>query len=371
VTALAKLFLVAILLIGLPLLSAGAVRATWDEMLELPPRTSYVLHAPFSWLAFVFGCALVLAWVLPFIVQAIRGRCEEELPRPGRHRFPWWGWVGLVAGATWWILAWTRFSWFSVLQRHTFSPLWFSYILVANALAHRRTGRCLMLRRPRFFLVLFPVSAVFWWFFEYLNRFVQNWRYVEAHVGPAGELLSRPLAFAAAEYVVYATLAFSTVLPAVLSTRELLLSFRVLGRFRSFAPICFPHPKRAAWSVLLLTGLGLACIGWLPDYLFPLLWVSPLLIVVSIQVLWGGRHVFSDIPRGDWRGVVAVATAALICGLFWEMWNYHSMAKWVYDVPFVHALPVFEMPILGYAGYLPFGLECAVLGDMLGSTDRS
>jgi len=24
------------------------------------------------------------------------------------------------------------------------------------------------------------------------------------------------------------------------------------------------------------------------------------------------------------------------------------------------------MPLLGYAGYLPFGLQCAVIGDMLG-----
>jgi hypothetical protein len=60
------------------------------------------------------------------------------------------------------------------------------------------------------------------------------------------------------------------------------------------------------------------------------------------------------------------AMAALFCGWFWEMWNYYSLAKWEYAIPFVHRYEIFEMPILGYAGYLPFGLECAVLVDMLG-----
>jgi hypothetical protein len=39
------------------------------------------------------------------------------------------------------------------------------------------------------------------------------------------------------------------------------------------------------------------------------------------------------------------------------MWNVHSMPKWVYDVPFVGNPKLFEMPILGYGGYLPFALE--------------
>ena len=59
----------------------------------------------------------------------------------------------------------------------------------------------MMVHRPWYFLGLFVVSAVFWWFFEYLNRFVQNWYYV------GGE-------FNAGEYFLYATLPFSTVLPA-------------------------------------------------------------------------------------------------------------------------------------------------------------
>lgn len=50
--------------------------------------------------------------------------------------------------------------------------------------------------------------------------------------------------------------------------------------------------------------------------------------------------------------------AGLACGGFWEMWNFHSYPKWIYTVPGVDCWHVFEMPLLGYAGYWPFGLEC-------------
>jgi len=45
-------------------------------------------------------------------------------------------------------------------------------------------------------------------------------------------------------------------------------------------------------------------------------------------------------------------------GFFWEFWNYLSpFVKWKYNVPYVGFLKIFEMPILGYFGYLPFALE--------------
>jgi len=84
-----------------------------------------------------------------------------------------------------------------------------------------------------------------------------------------------------------------------------------------------------------------------------------------LQILSGEFHVFSDTVKGDWVFVVSSAMAALLCGCFWEMWNYYSLAKWEYSVPFVHRFKIFEMPILGYAGYIPFGLECAAIGNIL------
>ena len=70
----------------------------------------------------------------------------------------------------------------------------------------------------------------------------------------------------------------------------------------------------------------------------------------------------------------APLVGALICGFFWEMWNYFSLARWTYTIPFVQRFHLFEMPILGYGGYLPFGLACLlagrlVIGDPFGQAD--
>jgi len=59
------------------------------------------------------------------------------------------------------------------------------------------------------------------------------------------------------------------------------------------------------------------------------------------------------------------AAAALVCGCFWEMWNFYSLAKWKYSNPYVHRFELFEMPVLGYMGYLPFGLLCIEITDFL------
>ncbi len=48
--------------------------------------------------------------------------------------------------------------------------------------------------------------------------------------------------------------------------------------------------------------------------------------------------------------------ATLFNGLWWELWNYLSLPKWIYTIPYVGFWKVFEMPILGYLGYPFFGL---------------
>lgn len=350
-----KFFILAVMLLGLPLAGVLLAGLPLERYLEFPPQTRYIQHAPFSWPAFLIFVFLIAASVCPLVVAGVRfyrknsGIAGDPVPA----RFPWWGWLGIAAGVIAWILAWTRMDWFARFQPHTFSPLWFAYILVVNALCLRRTGRSLMTDRPGYFLMLFPASAAFWWFFEYLNRFVQNWHYVGAQFGPWA-------------YFWYATLPFATVLPAVLSTREYLLGAGWIRRsYSRMQPVALPHPTAAAAGVLLLDAAGLFAIGIWPDYLFPLLWVSPLMIVVGLQTLMGERHFLAQAAGGDWSGAVAAALAALACGGFWEMWNYFSLAKWEYSIPFVQRFQIFEMPLLGYAGYLPFGLECVVIGDML------
>jgi hypothetical protein len=252
------------------------------------------------------------------------------------------------------VLAWTRFPWFAPFQLFIFSPLWLAYILVINGLTLRRRGRCMLTHQPRFFWLLFPLSAAFWWFFEYLNRFVQNWHYVG--IG----------ALTPAQYFLFATLPFATVLPAVLGTHDLLATFpRLSAGLEQFTPIAPRRPRLMAALALSAAAVGLALVGVWPSQLFPLLWVAPLIIITALQVLAGRPTLFAPLAHGDWRRIWRLALAALICGFFWEMWNYGSLAKWIYTVPFVQRFQIFEMPLIGYAGYLPFGLECAVVAELV------
>jgi hypothetical protein len=168
------------------------------------------------------------------------------------------------------------------------------------------------------------------------------------------------------EYFLFATLPFSTVLPAVLSTRELLLSFpRVDGAFRGWRPLSPARPRAIAAAVLVLSCAGLLAVGIVPDLVFPLVWVAPPLLLVSLAALRGEPHALSGIAAGDFRTFAASSLAALACGFFWETWNSGSLAKWVYAIPYVDALHLFEMPAPGYAGYLPFGVLCAEVGDRI------
>jgi hypothetical protein len=47
------------------------------------------------------------------------------------------------------------------------------------------------------------------------------------------------------------------------------------------------------------------------------------------------------------------------------MWNYWSWPQWVYHVPGAEYWHVFEMPLLGYGGYIPFALELFALMNFL------
>jgi hypothetical protein len=324
-----------------------------DPYLSFPPRTRFVPHAPFSCPAFVAIGALALATVALYVVAFARAE-----PRRGsreRSSFPAWGWLGLLLMVASWLAAWHGDlppQW----RRHVFTPLWLGYVLLVNALTVARSGHCPLTHRTRWYLCLFPVSALYWWLFEHLNRFAGNW-YYEGIVASGG-----------LDYFLQGTLPFATVLPAVAGTWAWLQTFPRMEAIRLPA---IRGNARVARIALLVGATGLAGIGLWPDRLFWLLWLAPLLIVTGLQYILLGESLFAAVARGDWSPVLQPALAALICGLLWELWNWGSLAKWHYSIPYVERFHLFEMPLLGYAGYLPFGLECAVVMDLVSSAVRS
>lgn len=342
------------MLIGLPLLGLTFGTADIIGYLEFPPLTRYVVHAPFNLQAFIVIAVvdlLMLAGIISLLRVGFKRRTKDSFNAAHKGDFPAWGGLGAVVMMAGWALAWTRFPWFESMQGHTFCLPWTGYILLVNALCVLRSGHSLLTDTPLRFLLLWPASAIFWWFFEYLNRFVQNWYYVGVED------------FSPFEYIFHASLAFATVLPAVLSTQRLLLTFEIFHTgLRHVTPLKVFDDKRTSLFLLVISSIALALIGHFPDVLYPLVWGAPLLVFTSLQTLWRKQTIFSGLGRGDWRAVIASATAALICGFLWELWNYHSLARWEYAVPFVDRFHIFAMPLLGYGGYLPFGLECLLMG---------
>jgi hypothetical protein len=340
--ALAALVLAMLVSWSAPLLGLAAAGYPVSPYLEFPPRTSQATHAPFAWFGFAALSLPALVAVALFALAIMRSPRGRSSTIAGR--FPWWGWLGLGLIAAGWFLAW------NTSERHTFALLWLGYILLLNALVYRRAGYSLLTHRSRWFLALFAVSAAFWWLFEHLNQFVRNWYY--SGVDASGDW----------DYFVQASLPFSTVLPAVAATWSWLRQF---PRLEAAALPAISLNRDFSWVAAGAGALALAGMGIWPETLYPMVWLGPLLVLCGLQHLLLGESLLEPLARGDWRPLLQPAAAGLMCGFFWELWNYGSLAKWHYSIPYVQGFHLFEMPLLGYAGYLPFGVACALVMDLV------
>ena len=340
--AAAALLLAALLVLAAPLAGVALAGRPVADFVSFPPRTQYVPHAGFAWAAFVayllppLAAAAAFAWAL--------ARAEPQPVKTGKT--PTWIWIGVALVAIGWTLAWREGLVPAELRRHAFTLLWLGYVVVMNALRYGRSGRSPLTHRTAWLLSLFPLSAAFWWLFEYLNQFSGNWYYVGIEANGAWQ------------YVVQASLPFSTVLPAVASTWAWLASF---PRMDALSLPAVKGSVSLAWLALIAGTSTLVAFPLWPEALFSTLWLGPVCILASLQWLLTRESLFAPLAHGDWRPLLQPALAALVCGLFWELWNYGSLAKWHYSVPYVDRFHVFEMPLLGYAGYLPFGVECALV----------
>jgi hypothetical protein len=275
----------------------------------------------------------------------LRKVMDAARPMP---RFAPQGWLGLLLVATCWPLDWTLPG---VRTACLFFPLWLGYILTMDALVGRRGGTSLWSRSRSGFVLLFLLSVPAWWLFEAINDRTGNWEYLGAG------------AFTPLEYYALCTLSFSTVMPAVFETAELVRTFRWVKSLRPGARISDSTPVHLRFLLAGLVMMGLTLL-W-PKYFYPFVWISLVFIFEPLNRWLGRPHFLEWLQHGDWRPVISLSLGALICGFFWEMWNYWSWPKWVYHTPGANFLHVFEMPLLGYGGYIPFALELFALKNFL------
>ena len=257
-----------------------------------------------------------------------------------RYLLPYRGLLGLILICLAWPFSWAESG--TGLQ-YTFFPLWLGFILAVDGLVLRRTGTSLIVRSPKIMATMFILAVPYWWMFEAINQVIQNWVYIGSD--PETSLFS----------LIQTSLAFSVVIPAVFEVSELVGSFNFINRFARMPDLVLNRQQVAIIGILGVLSLA-ALLTW-PKYLFPITWLSLFFIFDPINYLTGRPSITANVRHGDWRLVVAFALGALICGFFWEMWNYQATISWQYNIGFFDFARIFHMPLLGYGGYLPFGLE--------------
>ena len=242
-------------------------------------------------------------------------------------------WLAAAAAGTglcWWWL-WTQRGYWNPL---VFAALWTCATVVLRTLSAQPP---FPLRRQ---LMLMAVSAPLWWWFEFVNEFVQNWRYHGTE------------RYSWVEYQVFATIAFSTVVPALDAAWTAASRWLPANRERTPGSASLTRAS-ALWVIAAGCAAQAAVFLW-PKSTYAFVWIAPFLLLDGVVSLRGGASLLQLMRQGAWRVPWAVALGGLACGFCWELWNYHAMPKWTYDVPLVSFWHLFEMPLLGYGGYIPF-----------------
>jgi hypothetical protein len=273
---------------------------------------------------------------------------KEDSTDYNKKYLPVHGIIGLLLIIISWYLNWNlkgpRTNW-------GFFPLWLGYCLTIDAIVFYRKGDSLLKRNFNSYILLFIISAPAWWLFELFNLRMQNWDYKGKEY------------FTYLQFFLYATLSFSTVMPAVFGTAELVSTFKWIKKLKAKGE---KIPQRKTTNTIFLSGvIILILILVFPDYFFFLIWIALYFVLDPINVWLKNRNLISYFVNNDWRPLLTLGIGCLICGFFWEMWNYYSYPKWVYHLPFADFFHVFEMPVLGYTGYIPFSLELFALHHLI------
>lgn len=231
---------------------------------------------------------------------------------------------------------------------------WYPLILFLDGLLYRLRGNSWLLDRPRDLARMAFWSVSLWLVFEAFNLVLKNWGYTGVIPIPWVRWLGYALAFA-------------TVLPGVLLGAEVLAALGAWRERRGRAV-----KLSVAWEPLALL-LGTTCLVlplvW-PRYCFPLVWGAGFFLLDPFVKLLGGRSLIQTWLLGERREHLCLLATGLFCGLWWEAWNYGATAKWVYTLPVLNFGKIFEMPVLGYLGFPPFALECAVMYNFMKALDE-
>ena len=241
---------------------------------------------------------------------------------------------------------------------------WTGYILVVDGVVHLRRGRSWLSDSPQQFAFLAVVSFPLWLVFEFYNLFIRNWHYVN---------LPESAFWRDIGYV----WAFATIWPAIFETADLVASFRDgrrAGRPRAAATPTSGTPLSRWGLVSIVIGAAMLIwpLLWPSRYLAAPVWLGFIFLLDPLNAHAGRQSLTADcrahrlqLPERDATMMVGrtdrainLMVAGLMCGFVWEFWNYWARTKWIYTVPILEHVKLFEMPLPGYLGFPAFALEC-------------
>lgn len=236
---------------------------------------------------------------------------------------------------------------------HFYTPLmWTGYILLLDGINFALRKESLILTRTREFFLMLPLSVLYWLIFEFYNLFLQNWYYLGL---PENQII---------RYIGYIW-AFSTIWPGVLETYELIKNLNWFGRLL-ISPIYISN-KLLGLSMLVGTIFLMAPLI-LPDpyprYLAALVWTGFVFLLDPILFRLNLPSLLLELKNGSLRLMARLFTAGAICGFWWEFWNYFAVTRWKYDLPFRTWFHIFEMPDIGFLGFLPFAVEIFLMWEI-------
>lgn len=224
-------------------------------------------------------------------------------------------------------------QWVPALRDVTYPLLWWGLLMLADEWNYRRRRESLWRNNARaFFAVTVPVSALLWLFFELLNLPRPEWIYLGGFHSIAGQ-------------TVLGFVSFATVVPI-----EIEAWWLVRGE------ICCPASlldavRRWRW-VFLICGIALVALPWIqpgPWYWNQGMWIAPALLLLPFI------RMAECSGAGRWTAHPAIA--GVLAGFMWEALNWPSHTHWQYVI--LRGAPhLFQMPLPGYVGFIPFALTC-------------
>lgn len=269
-----------------------------------------------------------------------------EFFRRRTRPFPVYGWIGLASMA---VAEWLMFRGVEPVATF-FTPIaWTAYALIADAAVFAIRGHSRLRDTPAEFAKLALLSIPLWLIFEAYNLRLANWIYV------GGIPLSLPV-----QWFGYAW-AFATIWPAIFLTADLVESFGWWEvRSRS---LLFSRGKQNAFITVgaVFVTLPLILPRSIGSFLFGAVWLGYVFLLDPLNFRLGLPSFEADLASGRRGRLFSFLVSGWVCGLLWEFWNFWAASKWQYIFPIMQRGKIFEMPILGYGGFLPFALECFLM----------